>query len=79
MFDNETGSVYENRLGNFFLSDSNIDEKLNFDRLKEILGKVNLKVNEKIIEQEKWNPESIIERTSILTNKSLDTWRFNIL
>ena len=79
LFNNETGSVYENRLGNFFLADSNIDEKFNFDRLKEILDKVNLKVNEKIVEQENWNPERIIERTSILTNKSLDTWNFNML
>ena len=36
LFNNETGSVYENRLGNFFLADSNIDEKFNFDRLKEM-------------------------------------------
>ena len=78
-FNNETGSVYENRLGNFYLADSTISERFNFDRLKEILEKVNLRVNEKIIEKENWNPECIIERTKVLTTKSLETWKFNIL
>ncbi|MCH1613921.1 MAG: DUF262 domain-containing protein [Flavobacteriales bacterium] len=79
LFNNETGSIYENRLGNFFLADSNIDEKYNFARLKEILDKVNLRVNEKIVDQEYWNPDCIIKRTSLLTNKSLATWKFNML
>jgi uncharacterized protein with ParB-like and HNH nuclease domain len=79
LFNNETGSIYENRLGNFFLAESNIDEKYNFARLKEILDKVNLRVNEKIVDQENWNPDCIIKRTSLLTNKSLATWKFNML